>query len=253
MVGEQVLERGALARGVEGEPLIGESDHQEAVGLQDPAPFDQCADRVGQVLQDVVGHDEVEGLIRDRRERLAVADDVRNAATGMHALDRLRRKPVGVEHACRVRDRQRIRERADLQSLPAKEPGEGCSLTDPRPLHNIDDCNRRSDSRATHLVAYSRPMREIEDALPGADLIREGLRDLENGVETVAALLVLVGAPRLRELGIEVVDPFRRGEFPEHRLYDRLAADEGDGAHSSYNALIRRLVSFERTAECVSD
>ena len=96
-------------------------------------------------------------------------------------------------------------------------------------------------------------MREIDDRLPGADLIREGLRDLENGVESVPALLVLVGAPRLRELGIEVIDPFGDADFPEHRLYDRLAADDADGAHSSYNALIRRLVSFERTAECVSD
>ena len=96
-------------------------------------------------------------------------------------------------------------------------------------------------------------MREIDDALPGADLIRDGLRDLANGVESVPALLVLVGAPRLRELGIEVVDPFLHDDFPEHRLYDLLAADDADGAHSSYNALIRRLVSFERTAECVSD
>jgi hypothetical protein len=95
-------------------------------------------------------------------------------------------------------------------------------------------------------------MREISDALPGADLIREGLRDLANGVESVPALLVLVGAPRLRDLGVDVAaspheDP------AEHRLYDRLAADDPDEAHSRYNALIRRLVSFERAAECVSD
>lgn len=96
-------------------------------------------------------------------------------------------------------------------------------------------------------------MREISDALPGADLIREGLRDLENGVESVPALLVLVGAPRLRELGIEVRDPFTSSDFPEHRLYDQLAEEHGDGAHSKYNALIRRLVSFERAAECVRD
>ena len=96
-------------------------------------------------------------------------------------------------------------------------------------------------------------MREISDALPGADLIREGLRDLEAGVESVPALLVLVGAPRLRDLGIEIHDPFKRTDFPEHRLYDLLAADDSDGAHSRYNALIRRLVSFERAAECVSD
>lgn len=96
-------------------------------------------------------------------------------------------------------------------------------------------------------------MREISDALPGADLIREGVRDLENGIESVPSLLVLVGAPRLRELGLEVVDPFGSDEFPEHRLYDLLAAADADGAHSQYNALIRRLVSFERAAECVSD
>lgn len=96
-------------------------------------------------------------------------------------------------------------------------------------------------------------MREISDALPGADLIREGLRDLEAGVESVPALLVLVGAPRLRGLGIEITDPFPRNDYPEHRLYDLLAQTDEDGAHSRYNALIRRLVSFERAAECVSE
>lgn len=96
-------------------------------------------------------------------------------------------------------------------------------------------------------------MREISEALPGGDLIREGLRDLERGVESVPALLVLVGATRLRELGIKVDDPFDRDGFAEHRLYDLLASDDPDSAHSRYNALIRRLVSFERAAECVSE
>lgn len=92
-------------------------------------------------------------------------------------------------------------------------------------------------------------MREISDALPGADLIREGLRDLANGVESVPALLVLVGAPRLRRIGLDVPDT---DYLPEDRLYEKLAAVHGDDAHSKYNALIRRLVSFERAAECVS-
>lgn len=103
-------------------------------------------------------------------------------------------------------------------------------------------------------LRHTRSVREISDALPGADLIREGLRDLERGVESVPALLVLVGAPRLRSLGIDV--PLREppsATFPEHRLYDLLAADDADSAHSRYNAFIRRLVSFERAAECVSD
>ena len=92
-------------------------------------------------------------------------------------------------------------------------------------------------------------MPEISDALPGAELIREGFRDLAAGVESVPALLVLIGAPRLRQLGFDVDDtPY----FPEDRLYEKLAATYGDGAHSQYNALIRTLVSFERAAECVS-
>ena len=92
-------------------------------------------------------------------------------------------------------------------------------------------------------------MREVDDALPGADLIRDGLRDLAAGVESVPALLVLIGAPRLRRIGLDVPDT---EDFPEDRLYAQLASVYGDGAHSQYNALIRRLVSFERAAECVS-
>lgn len=90
---------------------------------------------------------------------------------------------------------------------------------------------------------------EISDALPGADLIRTGLRDLDNGVESVESLLVLVGAPRLRELGFDIADS---PQYPEDRLYEMLARAHGDAAHSQYNALIRRLVSFERALECAT-
>jgi len=37
----------------------------------------------------------------------------------------------------------------------------------------------------------------------------------------------------------------------EHRLYGRLASDGGGAAHGRYNALVRRLVSFERALACV--
>lgn len=87
-------------------------------------------------------------------------------------------------------------------------------------------------------------------SLPGGSLIEEGLRDLGNGVETIPALLVLVGAPRLRRLGVRV--PEITIESPEHRLYAMLAESNSDSAHSRYNALVRALVSFERAAECVS-
>ena len=88
---------------------------------------------------------------------------------------------------------------------------------------------------------------DVSDALPGADLIRDGLRDLAAGVESIESLLVLIGAPRLRRLGFDVPDT---PDYPEDRLYALLAAEDEDSAHSRYNALIRRLVSFERAAEC---
>jgi len=88
---------------------------------------------------------------------------------------------------------------------------------------------------------------ELAD-LPGGDLVEQGLRDLAAGRESDAAFLVLVGSPRLRALGIDV--PSSDLARPEHRLYERLAKADPDGAHSRYNALIRRLVSFERAAEC---
>lgn len=79
-------------------------------------------------------------------------------------------------------------------------------------------------------------------------MIRAGLDDLARGAATVAALLVSVGAPRLRRLGIDVSAPIAS---PEHRLYDLLARQDAATAHGRYNALIRELVSFERAAECV--
>jgi len=86
-------------------------------------------------------------------------------------------------------------------------------------------------------------------ALPGFDLVERGLADLKRGVESEASLLVSIGAPRLRRLGIAVDAAV---ESPEHRLYELLRREDPDGAHSRYNALIRRLVSFERAAECAS-
>jgi hypothetical protein len=87
----------------------------------------------------------------------------------------------------------------------------------------------------------------VTGQLPGEDLVRKGIADLERGIESVEALLVSIGAPRLRRIGFVVPRPI---PFPEHRLYDVLARSEPDSAHSRYNALLRRLVSFERAAEC---
>ena len=85
-------------------------------------------------------------------------------------------------------------------------------------------------------------------ARPGEDLVRQGLRDLESGVESVASLLVSVGAPRLRGLGLTISTSL---PSPEQRLYRVLRERHGDAAHSRYNALIRRLVSYERAAAAI--
>jgi hypothetical protein len=82
--------------------------------------------------------------------------------------------------------------------------------------------------------------------LPGGELIDAGLDDLRQGRESVPALLVSIGAPRLRRLGYDIPHLF---DDPEGRLYELLAREDSDTAHGRYNALIRRLVSFERAAE----
>ena len=66
--------------------------------------------------------------------------------------------------------------------------------------------------------------------LPGAEIIEAGLADLARDVESVPAT----------------------PPDPEHRLYALLARDDPDAAHGRYNALIRRLVSYERALACGS-
>jgi hypothetical protein len=75
------------------------------------------------------------------------------------------------------------------------------------------------------------------------ELIREGLRDVSRGIDSIPALLVLTAAPALRDAGVDVPDaPFS----PEARLYEIVATERGDGAHSHYNALVRSIVRARR-------
>lgn len=72
--------------------------------------------------------------------------------------------------------------------------------------------------------------------------------DLSRGQETDFSLPVLIAAPRLKRLGIPVPDrPFARPY--EHALYARLDQRLGTAAHSYYNSLIRRIVSYARARE----
>ncbi len=90
---------------------------------------------------------------------------------------------------------------------------------------------------------------QLEDAfLPGADLVAQGLADLAQNRPTELAFLLLIAAPRLRPLGVSVPDP----GFPrpsEHQLYNLLEQRLGSGAHSGYNSLIRRIVSYAQALE----
>ncbi|CAN5215591.1 hypothetical protein BH24ACT1_BH24ACT1_09650 [soil metagenome] len=92
-------------------------------------------------------------------------------------------------------------------------------------------------------------MRGVPLDLPGSELVSAGIRDLAAGEASVEALLVSIGAPRLRQIGLDVPEPVPDAEL---RLYELLAQEDSDGAHSKYNALVRRLVSFERAATCVA-
>jgi hypothetical protein len=87
----------------------------------------------------------------------------------------------------------------------------------------------------------------MNDGLPGADLIEAGLQDLRAGRETVAGLLVAIGAPRLRRLGLNLPDSLPAN--PEHRLYELLAQDDSDSAHSRYNAFVRGFDKYLKSEE----
>jgi len=90
--------------------------------------------------------------------------------------------------------------------------------------------------------------RDPGPSLPGEELVAQGIADLAQACLSDCALLVLIAAPRLKRLGIAVPDlPCPRP--CEHQLYARLDERLGPAAHSHYNSLIRRLVSYARARE----
>ena len=87
-----------------------------------------------------------------------------------------------------------------------------------------------------------------EGKLPGAELVEQGLADLRENRKTDCAWLVLIASPRLMRLGISITVP----DWPrpyEHQLYDLLEERLGDGAHSRYNSLLRRMASYAHALE----
>ena len=92
-------------------------------------------------------------------------------------------------------------------------------------------------------------MSEVPKDLPGADLVESGIEALQSGRLTVEALLVAVGAHRLRAAGLSVPRTPELPASPELALYSALGTAHPRDTHSRYNGLIRRLVSFERALE----
>ncbi len=90
-----------------------------------------------------------------------------------------------------------------------------------------DGAGRRRRSAAT--VSGVIPAGSATE-LPGSDLVAKGTRDLGRGFESLEALVVSIGAPRLRRLGVAVNRPIPRAE--ELRR-DRAAALPLSGDRSS--------------------
>lgn len=75
-------------------------------------------------------------------------------------------------------------------------------------------------------------------SLPGHELVLKGLDDLASGVESDDALLVSIGAPRLRRAGIDVPQALAS---PQHRLYDRTKLERGHAHDLEDVAAMQRL------------
>src|SRR5580765_7592173 len=84
-----------------------------------------------------------------------------------------------------------------------------------------------------------------EGCLSTEAMVKQGLTDLAKGKLSESALLVLVAGPRLRGLGISV-PKYSLDEPYEDTLYSLIEERLDRGAHSYYNSLIRRIVSYAR-------
>lgn len=93
----------------------------------------------------------------------------------------------------------------------------------------------------------NRQNHDILDGLPGAERILQGLLDFHDNRHTIAACLVRIARPRLVKAGLMTPSTIPDVDA-ELDLY-HLLANEGNQAHSRYNALLREAVSFERALD----
>jgi hypothetical protein len=84
------------------------------------------------------------------------------------------------------------------------------------------------------------------DKLPGAELVRQGIRDRLAQRNTIESFLVEIARPRLERHGLIPHAPHRLDA--EISLYQILAKTSSN-PHGRYNSLLRELVSFEHALD----
>ena len=97
------------------------------------------------------------------------------------------------------------------------------------------------DRRLAPMLPAGIAPEDVRD-LPGAELVLPGLTDLDRGEPSLNAHLASLAAANLTRLGFRVPSPLHR---PEDGAYAILAGLGEDSAHGRYNALVRRVTSFE--------
>ena len=87
--------------------------------------------------------------------------------------------------------------------------------------------------------------------LPGEEVVRQGLADLQAGRRSVPACLVQVARGRLSRAGLICPADANMDGDAERQLY-RLLLEQGGDAYSRYNSLMRELVSFENALDHIN-
>jgi hypothetical protein len=87
--------------------------------------------------------------------------------------------------------------------------------------------------------------------LPLGEAMKQGLHDVEHGIESVEAQLVWIGRYRMMDVGLVVPLPPPSPISAEERLYYLLGETEAE-PYGRYNSLKRQLTSFLRALDQVA-
>ena len=87
--------------------------------------------------------------------------------------------------------------------------------------------------------------------LPGEDLIKKGLHDLQaNQSKTIEALLMQIASIRLTQAGLDVFQSIKpSAQTAESKLYQHLVENSPKTAYRDYQSCKKRLDSFIRCLE----